>query len=156
VDRTHAEKLVTELGSKLGVPGMALDDADSCSLSLDDGVVTLRISYTEETDMFDFSARLDGLAPKPVHMARALGLNFCWQANAGATFALDARSSRLTLNRRCPAAELDLPGFSTALEKLAGNAIAWTKILGDMKEEAESSAAQSDAAAVRMPIGVRA
>jgi len=154
VDRTHAEKLVAELGSKLGVPGMALDDTDNCSLSLDDGAVTVRISYTEETDMFDFSARLEGLVPKPAHMARALGLNFCWQANSGAVFSLDALSGRLALNRRCPAAELDLAAFNTALEKLVGNAVAWMKILDAMKDQEAS--ARSDPAAARMPLGVRA
>jgi hypothetical protein len=154
VDRTHADKLVAELGSRLGLPALALDDADSCSLSIDDGAVTVRISYTEETDMFDFGTRLERLAPQPVQMARALGLNFCWQANAGAIFALDRLSGRLELNRRCLASDLDLAGFNTALEKLVGHAIAWTKILGDMKQE--QSAAPADAAGTRMPMGVRA
>ena len=154
MDRIHADKLVAELGGRLGLPELALDDADSCSLSIDGGAVTVRISYTEETDMFDFSTRLEQLAPKPAQMARVLGLNFCWQANAGATFSLDRLSGRLELNRRCLASDLDLAGFSTALEKLVGHAIAWTKILGDMKEQ--QPAAHADAASARMPMGVRA
>jgi len=155
VDRTHADKLVAELGSKLGLADLALDDADSCSLSIDDGAVTIRISYIEETGIFDFSIRLERLAPKPAQLARALGLNFCWQANAGAIFSLDRLSGRLELNRRCLASDLDLAGFNGALEKLVGHAIAWTKILGDMKEDGPATT-RADAAGARLPLGVRA
>jgi hypothetical protein len=155
VNRTHAEKLVTELGTRLGLPDLALGDADSCSLSIDGGAVMVRISYTEETDMLDLTARLERLAPRPAQMARALGLNFCWQANTGAVFSLYRLSGRLALNRRNLASDLDLAGFNTALEKLVGHAIAWTKILGAMKDE-EPSAAPADAPAARMPVGVRA
>ena len=154
MDRTHADKLVAELGSRLGLADLALDGSDSCSLSIDEGAVTIRISYTEETDMFDLSTRLERLTPKPAHLARALGLNFCWQANAGATFSLDRLSGRLVLNRRCVAGDLDLDGFSTALEKMVGHAIAWTKILGDIKEA--QAASPADAGSQRMPMGVRA
>jgi len=153
VDRAHADKLVAEMGSRLGLADLALDDSDSCSLSIDDGAVTVRISYTKETDMFDLSTRLERLAPQQAHLARALGLNFCWQANAGAIFSLDRLSGRLALNRRCMAADLDLAGFTGALEKLVGHAIAWTKILGDMKDEA---AARADPAPAGVPLGVRA
>lgn len=153
MDRTHADKLVAELGSGLGLADLALDGSDGCSLSIDEGAVTIHISYSEETDVFDLSTRLEQLVPKPEHLARALGLNFCWQANAGATFSLDRLSGRLALNRRCVAADLDLAGFNAALEKLVGHAIAWTKILGDMKGEA---AAPADTAPARVPLGVRA
>jgi hypothetical protein len=154
VDRTHADKLVAELGSKLGLSDLTLGEEDSCSLSIDDGAVTVRILYTEETDMFDFSTRLEKLTPKPDHLARTLGLNFCWQANAGATFALDRLSGRLELKRRCLASDLDLAGFSTVLEKLVGHAIAWSRILHDMKEEPAGSLAKAGEAL--MPMGVRA
>lgn len=153
MDRTHADKLVAELGSRLGLADLMLDDADSCRLSIDEGAVTIRISYTEETDMFDLSTRLEQLAPKPAHLARVLGLNFCWQANAGAIFSLDRLSGRLALNRRCVASDLDVAGFNLALEKLVGHAIAWTKILGDMKDE---EAASADTAPARVPLGMRA
>jgi hypothetical protein len=154
VARTHADKLVAELGASLGLQELALEEGDSCSLSIDDGAVTVRISYTEETDTFDFGTRLEKLAPKPAQLARALGLNFCWQANAGAIFSLDRLSGRLQLSRRCLASDLDLASLNAVLEKLVGHAVAWTKILGDMKEE--QSSAPADAASARMPTGMRA
>jgi hypothetical protein len=51
------------------------------------------------------------------------------------------------------ASDLDVAGFNLALEKLVGHAIAWTKILGDMKDE---EAASADTAPARVPLGMRA
>jgi hypothetical protein len=154
MDRARADTLIAELGAKLGLAAMALDETGNCSLSIDGGAVTVRISFREETGMFDFTTRLEHLTPKPAHLARALGLNFCWQANGGATFALDPLSGRLVLGRRCPATDLDLAGLNTVLEKLVGHALAWSKILGEMKEE--RAAVRPDAASARVPLGVRA
>lgn len=153
MDRTHADRLVAELGGRLGLPALALEDEDSLTLSIDGGAVTVRIAYAEQTDMFDLSTRLERLVPRPAHLARALGLNFCWQANAGAIFSLDRLSGRLELKRRCLASDLDLAGFNEVLEKLVGHGIAWAKILGDMKDE---QSAAPDAAGARMAMAARA
>jgi hypothetical protein len=153
VAKAHADRLIAELGGKLGVDGLALDDAGRCSLSVEGGVV-VRISYAEAVDLFELRATLQRLSPKPAHLARTLGLNFCWRANAGATFALDRASGRLALSRCRPADGLDLAGLGTALEELVGHALAWTRILEAMKEA--ETLARPDAAAARMPVGARA
>jgi hypothetical protein len=152
MDRGRADGLIGELGAKLGLAGLALDEEGACSLSIDGGAAIVRISFSAESGMFDFAITLDRLQSTPAVLARALSLNFCWQANAGAIFSFDPLSRRLVLSRHQPGDGLDLEGLAAMLKRLVGHALGWTKVLGAMKEEAATAAGTTS----RMPLGVRA
>jgi hypothetical protein len=135
MDRAQADLLIVELGDKLGVADLTPDASGAAGLSVDEGALLLRIAFDEATGGFDLSTPLAAVAASPSRLARALGANFCFQPAAGGTFGLDPAGNMLILQMHCPGAELDCERLVGALERLAAQAEAWTKVLGALKPE---------------------
>jgi len=146
MERAKADRLIAELGTKLGVADLALDDSGGAGLLIDDAVF-LRIAVDEATGGFDIFAPLGGIAPSPANLARALSASFCWRP-AGGTFGLDPTRNELVLQRHCPGADLDAAGLLQALEGVVAQAEAGMKALGGI-EPAEPVSEKAE----RMPIG---
>jgi hypothetical protein len=154
MERAQADRLIAELGAKIGVPDMKLNAAGICTLSFDGGAVVVTITCDPAAGGLDLSTGLRDVAPTPARLARALAANFCWRPVDGAIFALDRDNGRLQLRRRCPGEGLDLKGLLAVLERFVKHALAWTKILGELDEQKEGTVRQE---APRMPAaGLRA
>lgn len=140
--REEADRLMTELGATLQVPGLALDESGAVALSIDE-TISLRIVHDAQSGDMLLSATLGGVAATPARQARALSASFCWTGADGAVFGLDKASGQLVLQRHCPGASLDLKSLTAALESLVNHTESWTKLLGEITDAPAPSAERS-------------
>lgn len=140
--REEADRLMTELGATLQVPGLALDESGAVALSIDE-TISLRIVHDAQSGDMLLSATLGGVAATPARQARALSASFCWIGADGAVFGLDKASGQLVLQRHCPGPSLDLAGLTAALESLVNHTESWTKLLGEITDEPAPAAERS-------------
>lgn len=129
MDRGQAEALVTELGTQLGIPGLALDERGSATLAIDEGAVIVTLGHNPRAGAIDLMVCLDEIEPSGAQLGRLLVANFGWTATDGAAFALEPASGALVLQRRCFADELGRRGLRQILEGFVGTAEAWAKRL---------------------------
>jgi hypothetical protein len=148
MDAEQARTLVAEIGKRLEIPDMELDEVGTCALAVDGGAVTLTLVHDEETGALDIGAMLSELELTPARLARALAANFCWAPAGGAAFGLDDFSDTLVLQHRVEG-ESDADTLIPVLEGLVNHASAWAKLLAEVTEEEKPT----QAATMRPEIG---
>ena len=129
MDRDRAAALVAELGTRLGIPGLALDERGSATLAIDDGAVIVTLGHNPGAGTIDLMVCLDEVEPSGAQLGRLLAANFGWTATEGAAFALEPASGALVLQRRCSADELGRRGLPNILEGFVATAEAWAERL---------------------------
>ena len=124
----RADALIRALGHAVGIDDLSLDDGGTCTLSMDDVVLTLELDEGE-----DRLVLYTVLGPLPAEghaelFARLLEGNLFWKGTHGATLALDRRGARALLLR---AVSLDAPpaGFPNLVERFMDAAEAWREVI---------------------------
>jgi hypothetical protein len=129
MDQGQAKTLVAELGARLGIEGLALDERGGATIAIDDGEVIVSLGYNPGAGTIDLMACLDEVEPSGAQLGRLLAANFGWTVTEGAAFALEPASGALVLQRRCSADEISRRGLSNILEGFVATAAAWAKRL---------------------------
>ena len=129
MDRDRAAALVAELGTRLGIPGLALDERGSATLAIDDGAVIVTLGHNPGAGTIDLMVCLDEVEPSGAQLGRLLAANFGWAVTEGAAFALEPASGALVLQRRCSADEIGRRGLPNIIEGFVATAAAWAKRL---------------------------
>jgi hypothetical protein len=124
----RADTLIRALGHAVGIDALALDDGGTCTLSMDEMVLTLELDEGE--DRLVLHAGLGWLPAEGQAelLARLLEGNLFWKDTHGATLALDRREDRVLLLRAVP---LDSPpaGFPGLVERFVDGAEAWREVI---------------------------
>lgn len=138
-DLSPVHLLMSELGSLLGVPELALDESGICCLGLDDVVVNLE--HKSETGMLMLYSVVATLPEegREQMLSTALGANLLWGETRGDTLALAEDSGAILLQRQMPAEGLDVQGLAASLESFTEACERWTEKLGQAAAQ-ESSA----------------
>ncbi len=134
MDRQQADRVIAELGAKLGCPNLTLDDSGTCTLAIDGDALAVSFRHDSAAGALDLMTGLDDVIVSPARLSRALAANFCWRPADGSTFGLDPVSNRLVLQRRC-GGSLDADAAMQVLESLVRHGLAWTRILNDIAIE---------------------
>lgn len=118
--RTVLEEGIGLLGALLGDETLALDEAGMCSLSHQDGFVTMLIAEPE-SGMLLLSAQLLELPPsgREALLAKLLRLNFLGMETGGAALAIDEDERHVYLCHSVPLQRVD----AKALVAVIGNFI---------------------------------
>jgi hypothetical protein len=138
MDRNQAEALVSRLGQVIGIADLALDDAGTCTMVIDNGAVIVSLGHNAAAGALDLMTCLDQVEPTPANLARLLQANFSWRGSGGATFALDPTGGAVMLQRRIADATDD--ELKAALEALVATAEAWIKRFPDQQTAVDDSA----------------
>jgi hypothetical protein len=124
----RAGTLIRALGHAVGIDALALGDGGTCTLSMDELVLTLELDESEDQLVLH-----SVLGPLPTDgqaelYARLLEGNLFWKDTHGATLALDRRNARVLLLRAVP---LDSPpaGFPSIVERFVDCAEAWREVI---------------------------
>lgn len=126
MDRDQAGQRIRELGERLGIADLALDDGNTARLAIQDGP-TVNVGYAAASGTLELMICLDAIAVTPSIMNDVLGANFAWRRSGGGAFAIDEASQALVLQRRCTDAEAVDGGLFAALEALVAAAEAWQR-----------------------------
>jgi Tir chaperone protein (CesT) family len=129
MDRKQANALIQELGERVGLPQLSLDDAGTALVAIDDGAVIVTFGHNAKAGTIEMMTCLDEIAPSGEVLLEALSANFAWFGTNGATFAVDPNSDALVLQRRCNSADVANGGLFAALEALVASAAVWSKRL---------------------------
>jgi hypothetical protein len=124
----RADALIRALGHAVGIDALSLDDGGTCTLSMDEVVLTLELDEREDRLVLHAA-----LGPLPADgqaelFARLLEGNLFWKDTHGATLALDRRNARVLLLHAVP---LDAPpaGFPGIVERFVDCAEAWREVI---------------------------
>jgi hypothetical protein len=125
MDRSQADAVVADLGARLGLAGLALDEGGVATLTLDDGALVVSIGHAPNAGALDLMISLEGVEVTGARVAEVLlAANFGWRAaGGGACFAVEPSSGALVLQRRC--ADEDGPRLHDILESLLVAAETW-------------------------------
>lgn len=119
--------LLRALGERLGLPGLAFDEASrTCALAFDRRL-TVRLALDEPAGALVMFAVL-GEPPAAARAALCEAMlrgNYLWRATAGATLSLDPEDGSALLARASPLAGLDAAALEAALTAFVNVAFAW-------------------------------
>ena len=133
MDRDQVNVLISRLGEGLAIPDLALDEAGTCTLVIDNGAVIVNLGHNRSAGALDLMTCLDRVELSAPNLMQLLGANLGWRATGGATFAVEPTSGAVMLQRRLTAGEVNEEGLKSALESLVVAAEVWTRRLtGDM------------------------
>ena len=124
----RADALIRALGHAVGIDALALDDRGTCTLSMDDVVLTLELDEGEDRLVLHAVVGplpADGQAEL---FARLLEGNLFWKDTHGATLALDRRDARVLLLRAVPLDSAPA-GFPGLVERVVDAAEAWREVI---------------------------
>jgi hypothetical protein len=145
MDRGQADALVADLGARLGLSGLALDEGGVATLTLGDSSMVLSIGHAPGgAGALDLMVSLEGVEATGARVAEAaLSANFGWRAaGGGACFAVEPSSGALVLQRRC--ADEDGPRLHDILENLLVAAETWAARLASAPGAAAADKAARD------------
>ena len=119
--------LLSALGERLGLPGLAFDEASrTCALAFDRRV-TVHLALDERAGELVMFAVLGELAPARRQAACEAMLrgNYLWRATAGATLSLDPEQDAALLACAAPLAALDAGSLEGTLTRFVDVAFGW-------------------------------
>jgi hypothetical protein len=125
MDRSQADALVADLGARLGLAGLALDEGGVATLTLDDAPWSVSIGHAPKRRRARPDDQPRGGEVTGARVAEVLlAANFGWRAaGGGVCFAVEPSSGALVLQRRC--ADEDGPRLHDILENLLVAAETW-------------------------------
>lgn len=132
MDRNDADRLVADLGRKLGLPDLALDEAGTCILATEDGTMIPTLGHNAGAGSIDLMLCLDEVVPGPAQLGGLMAGNFGWPG--GLCFATEPASGALVVQRRCSAHDL-AEGLLPVLTGLVGAARAVAERLAQQASE---------------------
>jgi hypothetical protein len=127
MDRQQVESAVRDLGARLGLPDLALDEEATTLVLSGDILVTL--GHNAGAGTIELMACLDTVALSVPVMIEALSANFAWQGAQGANFAIVPGSESLVLRAHSTAEQAAGDGLLHALDALVTAAKTWSERL---------------------------
>jgi hypothetical protein len=146
MDRQQADKLVRELGERLGLPELALEPNGVILVSIGGGETIVTVGHSESRGTLDLMICLDTINVSTRVMLDVLAANFAWTGTEGGTFAIDPVSRMLVLQRRCDDAGIANGGLFAAFETLVATAEAWRSRLPQAMKKQNDDSETSNAA----------
>jgi hypothetical protein len=142
--RGQADARVRELGERIGLPELALDEGGTAVIVIGQGGTVqggtiVSVGFAQSTGTLDLMICLDSVEPSLEVALEVLGANFAWMDTDGATFAIDPVSQALVLQHRCQAADATDGGLFAAFAALIETAEAWSERLSQAASHAEES-----------------
>lgn len=138
---THLRSLISELGSRMSLPALKLDENGGCALEFDERI-TVSLQYREPENQLWMYAIL-GHAPegRPELYERLLQANLFWRHTLGATLSLSGDTPpNVVLARPLHLTSLDESSLSNAVETFLNTAIDWQAVVVDTKTESVAPA----------------
>ena len=133
--QAQTDQLLGELGQRIGLEGLALDDEGHASLGLDDVFVSLDVR--EEAGQLLLSAPLGQPGGDSAQLyGRMLDANFLGVGTAGATLARSPGSGTIVLWQALPREELEISRFEQRLQSFVDIAEAWAAAIGEAGDAA--------------------
>ena len=133
--QAQTDQLLGELGQRIGLEGLALDDEGHASLGLDDVFVSLDVR--EEVGQLLLSAPLGQPGGDSAQLyGRMLDANFLGVGTAGATLARSPGSGTIVLWQALPREELEISRFEQRLQSFVDIAEAWAAAIGEAGDAA--------------------
>jgi hypothetical protein len=121
---TQTNQLLQELGQRIGLDGLALDEDGHASLGLDEIFVSLDVQ--EEADQLLLSAPLGQPGgDRAALYGRMLDANFLGTGTGGATLARSPGNGTIMLWQALPREELEISRFEQRLQSFVDVAEAW-------------------------------
>lgn len=123
---------LAELGQKMGLPQLGLDEDNCCRLVFDE-TIPVDFEYVESDKVLHLSS---AVAPLPIQnkerfYEKLLRANLFGVETGGASFALNAVDSDIILFRSCDIENLDFTDACLILENFIQAAEAWKEKLHD-------------------------
>ena len=149
MDKQRADQRVRELGERMGIPALALDEGNSALIGIENGPV-LSVGYAAASGTLQIMVTLDGVAISPSAMYEALGANFAFAETGGGSFAIESKSQALVLQRRLGDSDAEHGGLFAAVEALVAAADAWQlkRLTGGGSASSSSSSGAQAASAI--------
>lgn len=133
--QARTNQLLDELGRRIGLEGLALDDEGHASLGLDEIFVSLDVQ--EEAGQLLLSTSLGQPGGDSAQLyGRMLDANFLGVGTAGATLARSPGSGTIVLWQALPREELEISRFEQRLQSFVDIAEAWTAAIGEAGDAA--------------------
>ncbi|MEJ0019479.1 MAG: type III secretion system chaperone [Acetobacteraceae bacterium] len=126
--RGAVQQIIAEFGKTIGIDDLSLDEEGYCCLVVDqDNVVNIELDEAAPRLLFY------SIVGRPAEGRYKLLLeaNYLGQGTGGGTLGLQPGSGAIVLSREVPLALLDVPTFSTALERFINLTEFWTRRLGE-------------------------
>ena len=126
------EKLIEELGAKLGVE---IENAGGAAAMEIDGMFVV---LQDAGELLLLRAEVGDIPKggKAAILSSAMEANFLYQGTGGATLAVNPSDGRLHIHKYNWMDRLDGDALLDALDRLADSAAAWRKILADYRPDA--------------------
>ncbi len=127
MSKENMHHLIDELGQKLGLPDMQMDDNDFVCIFTDDGVV-LNLDYHEDENILVIYTTVGEIADdKRLQLyEEMLRGNFVWQSTAGATMCIDPSAKLAMMMANVTVGDLDLPKLLNVLNHFTRLAWVWS------------------------------
>ena len=128
--RETAENLVKNLGEKLSIPELALDEDGYCCVTFDGIVVNLE--HDEDSDEVLMFAKVHE-APGDIsqrYVEEILDMSYAAMLTGGGCLGLDRAAGAIMFADRASLRGLDDAGFEKTVEDFVDRAEGWTNLLG--------------------------
>lgn len=128
------KELITQLGTTLGIPDLALDEDHYCCLFFDELVVNLE--WDPDTALLFIYAHCGTLTPTPSPelLSQLLEANFFQRHTDGATLGIDRDSATIALCQRLAPQNMDYLQFEQTLERFVHTAQTWNARIRHFEE----------------------
>lgn len=138
------DDLLTKIGDRMGLSGLAWDEGGECTLLFDD-----RIGVNLSMDAGSEALVMYGIVGQVAPSERAsiypllLNANLFWKDTAGATLGTDVATGTVVLAQSTPLAGLSVDATVKRLELFVSLVASWTKQLAGEKQVAQEDGGSS-------------
>lgn len=138
--------LLQELGKLINIPGLALDDDQTCTLDIDGQPIALR--WLEESDTLLAYGVLMRDAPESVPLLRfLLKANLFGAASKGLHIGLHAPSNAFVMSGTVAVSSLDAESLGTYLGFMADSVALWKAKISELGRQAAPGGAPEEGVA---------
>lgn len=133
---SHLRSLISELGSRMNLPALKLDESGGCALEFNERI-TVSFQYREPENELWMYAILGHIPEgRPELYEKLLQANLFWRHTFGATLSLSGDAPpKVVLARPLHVTSLDELSISNAVEIFLNTAIEWQARLVDTEME---------------------
>jgi hypothetical protein len=134
--------LLGELGQRIGLEGIEIDEDGYAVLAFDEVFVSFEVD--EEGGLLLYShLGVPGGDAAALHR-EMLDANLFWGATGGATLAREGMTGGIVLQQRRPLQGMDINAFEALLKAFVDTAEGWTKRLGEGAPEPAAAAVEAE------------
>lgn len=147
----HFTPVLQAFGSSIGIEGLSLDECQSCTLSIDDHLVTLQLADESETLLvYAPVGMVDVKAPDTAQLMQLLEANCLGMGTGRLALGVQPVFGAIILSGQLPTRALEPVTLGRFIEFFAAMAEEWTDRLGRPQTSPEESSEVPG-----MPVGIR-